>query len=74
MVGGSENRTLSELGLRALRQIPEHIPTLKWEWVISERNKYPELEFMFAAFSERVEANSSKAAKIKQDKEHSCIE
>lgn len=59
--------TLKALGLKRLKDIPEHIPTVTWDWVLtvlgSESYLSQEqidtklgLTFMQAAFSERMEA------------------
>lgn len=58
--------TLRALGLKALKDIPDHIPTVKWSWVLTVigRNTLTKEEidaklrdvWMHAAFSERMDA------------------
>jgi len=58
--------TLRALGLKALKDIPDHIPTVKWSWVLTGigRNTLTKEEidaklrdvWMHAAFSERMDA------------------
>jgi DNA polymerase lambda len=56
--------TLRALGLQSLNQIPDHIPTVKWGWVISGIGRAParggEVRmddlFLHAAFSDRIDA------------------
>ena len=61
----SEKITLKSLGLKSLDEIPSHIPTLKWEWVSSANGKG--LEFMYAAFGSRMDADSSMAPRASED-------
>ena len=62
--------TLQALGLKTLKDIPDHIPTVNWRWVISRLGKppicgqggvsmRPENLWMYAAFGERMDAGSS---------------
>lgn len=59
--------TLRALGVKRLRDIPDHIPTIKWTWVLSVLGREGSLSkeeiddklgtaWMHAAFSERMEA------------------
>lgn len=59
--------TLRALGLKTLKDVPEHIPTVKWSWVLSvigketyltkdEIERRLEHTWMHAAFSGRVDA------------------
>jgi DNA polymerase lambda len=58
--------TLRALGLKALKDIPDHIPTVKWSWILTGigRNTLTKEEidaklrdvWMHAAFSERMDA------------------
>lgn len=59
--------TLRALGLRKLSEIPSHIPTVVWSWVVSGIGRAPTLTkgglkvrmdevWMHAAFSERIDA------------------
>ncbi|KAF9054054.1 hypothetical protein BJ165DRAFT_1435871 [Panaeolus papilionaceus] len=64
--------TLKELGLKRLSQIPEHIPTVKWNWVATilavgkdwdekdVQRKHENLCIQHAAFSSRMEAGIKK--------------
>ncbi|KIM37902.1 hypothetical protein M413DRAFT_252511 [Hebeloma cylindrosporum] len=64
-----EGTTLRALGVKRLKDIPEHIPTLKWSWVVSGINHKNSLSkeefdarldgdilFLHAAFHERMDA------------------
>lgn len=64
-----EGTTLRALGIKRLKDIPEHIPTLKWSWVVSGINYKNSLSkkefdarldgdilFLHAAFHERMDA------------------
>ena len=66
----SEGVTLRSLGIRKLDEIPDTVPTVRWDWVLSgkqlprEKNaREPRFqmgyEFMYAAFSSRVYAGKS---------------
>ncbi|KAF9458134.1 hypothetical protein BDZ94DRAFT_1201680 [Collybia nuda] len=60
--------TLRALGLKRLKEIPDHIPTIKWDWVAKAIGRAPIMTkegglkvrmdelFMHAAFSERIDA------------------
>jgi len=59
--------TLRALGLKSLKEIPEHIPTVKWSWLLSVFGRESiltkdEIEiklgdvWLHAAFSERMDA------------------
>lgn len=61
MTDAPKSITLRDLGLRSLKQIPEHIPTVTWSWVSSGNCGKLDFEFMHAAFAARIDADSSKA-------------
>ena len=58
--------TLRALGLKALKDIPDHIPTVRWNWVLTVIGRAAltkeEIDaklrdvWMYAAFSERMDA------------------
>jgi len=59
--------TLRALGLKSLKEIPEHVPTVKWSWLLSVFGRESiltkdEIEtklgdvWLHAAFSERMDA------------------
>ncbi|KAF8882840.1 hypothetical protein BD779DRAFT_905556 [Infundibulicybe gibba] len=61
--------TLRALGLKSIKEIPDHIPTIKWNWIVSGigraplfnaeiRNGVMDAVWMHAAFSERMEAGA----------------
>ncbi|KAF8651065.1 hypothetical protein AX16_004928 [Volvariella volvacea WC 439] len=65
--------TLRALGLKRLEQIPDHIPTVKWDWVLFGIGKVRVLEkeqiqarmedvWLHAAFSERFDAGTKKSS------------
>jgi DNA polymerase lambda len=53
-----EEKTRRTLGLRHIQDIPDHIPTVKWNYVLSCRpnTNLSRMEFMHASFSCRMEA------------------
>lgn len=60
--------TLRAMGLKHLRQIPDHIPTVSWPWMVSAISRAKVLDkneleermhsdlWIHAAFSDRIEA------------------
>ncbi|KAJ7123756.1 hypothetical protein C8R44DRAFT_620870 [Mycena epipterygia] len=51
----SEGPTLRALGLKKMKEIPRHIPVIRWNWVVSGmESDYPGPLFNFAAFKDRV--------------------
>lgn len=58
--------TLRSLGLKTLDDIPDHIPTVKWSWIVSgiERagtnDVEPDEVWLHAAFSKRINAGVSR--------------
>ncbi|TDL27085.1 Nucleotidyltransferase [Rickenella mellea] len=52
--------TLKALALKSLTEIPDHIPTVLWSWITSGNRGKLEFEWMHAAFSSRIDADSSK--------------
>jgi DNA polymerase lambda len=63
-----ERPTLRALGLKRLSDIPNHVPTVKWDWIAQAIGRTPVMSkdgvlrvrmdelFMHAAFSERIDA------------------
>lgn len=47
--------TLKALGLKSLEDIPNDIPTVKWDWVVSTSSGRRAYEFMHAAFASRID-------------------
>jgi DNA polymerase lambda len=65
--------TLRALGLKTLDDIPDHIPTVKWSWIVSGIEKAPDVfggqgtndveldeVWLHAAFSKRINAGISR--------------
>ena len=65
--------TLRSLGLKALDDIPDHIPTVKWSWIVSGIERAPDVSraqgtndveldevWLHAAFSKRINAGVSR--------------
>ncbi|KIL64316.1 hypothetical protein M378DRAFT_163339 [Amanita muscaria Koide BX008] len=57
--------TLRALGLRNLDKIPDHIPTVKWSWIVScigatQGDARLNEVWLYAAFSERIDAGIPK--------------
>lgn len=67
--------TLRALGVRSLKDIPDHIPTVRWSWILSVLGKesvlsHDEIEkklrdtWLHAAFSERMDAGYQPEKKV----------
>ncbi|KAH8092177.1 hypothetical protein BXZ70DRAFT_951513 [Cristinia sonorae] len=54
ITNASKGTFLEAIGLRSLKDIPEHIPVLKWEWIISHRNGEMGKWYDYASFRQRV--------------------
>ncbi|KAG5638696.1 hypothetical protein H0H81_010921 [Sphagnurus paluster] len=63
--------TLRALGLKDLKEIPDHVPTVTWGWVASSMGRAPQMmpggmqvrmdeTFMWAAFHERIDEVSKR--------------
>ncbi|THH03700.1 hypothetical protein EW145_g6078 [Phellinidium pouzarii] len=62
IVTSADKKTTSKaLGLKSIEDIPMHIPTVTWEWVLSGNKGALDYEFMHAAFPSRIHADPSKA-------------
>jgi len=53
--------TVTALGLKRLSEIPDHIPTVTWNWIVAglgraNKEGWKEEVWMHAAFSERIDA------------------
>ena len=60
--------TLKALGLKSLKEIPEHIPTVRWSWVVSGNKGKLAYPFLHAAFSTRIDAGLSELASREKGK------
>ncbi|KLO15599.1 Nucleotidyltransferase [Schizopora paradoxa] len=68
----SKVSALKALGLKTLAEIPDHIPTLTWDWVTTRPAGKLDHEFMHVAFG-RFDADSSKAAEYSEKRKKAKI-
>lgn len=64
----TEGGALKALKLKNLEEIPDHIPTVRWEWITTGTSGKLAIEFLHAAFSSRIHACPSKAPKLVSEK------
>lgn len=64
----TEGGALKALGLKSLEEIPDHIPTVLWDWITTANHGKLAIEFLHAAFSSRIHACPSKAPKFVSEK------
>ena len=64
----SAKKTLAALGLDALKDIPQYIPTVLWSWIVSGNRGQLAYTFLHAAFASRVEAGSNQLTVRVKDK------
>jgi DNA polymerase lambda len=75
-----KNSTLRALGYSRLSDIPDHIPTVKWDWILSAIGRPGQLKedimakmeevWYYAAFSERMETSASHGRALKLRTDH----
>lgn len=75
--------TLRALGYSRLSDIPDHIPTVKWDWILSAIGRPGQLKedivakmeevWYYAAFSERMETSATRSRTPKLQAHHDRI-
>lgn len=69
--------TLRALGYKRLSEIPDHIPTVKWDWVLSAIGRVGRLDkedikvkmedvWLYAAFGERIDTTVVRSKQVVQ--------
>ena len=65
--GDMKAATRAQLGIKKLADIPEHIKTVTWDWVVCTKTKgEPAIEMWYEPFAERLE----RAPALKRKRSH----